>query len=451
MAIKPINYEIDQSQPIPFLEGMKEGLQLQEIRQKREAELARQEQEKQKILAEERRQQLYQRLLSPDVAPEDYKAALLVSDEAKAKSIMQMMEQSDKAASRAAIVALSPVVSALHAGNPDRAISILEQRGKAYEGRPDVQEDIQNRINLIKASPESAKFEFGGELSVIPGGSDVLGNILKLTEEKRAQEQAKVDIRTKTAEATSAEAKAEFARRQEIASLKQKAASAGLSVAQTNQSLAQTKNLEEQGRMLALDFKAALNGLPLPSKGGGTKPAAAATEDERKAAGWLAQADNAYKNMLSSMYTKEGKRTGAEKPGFFETIAPIGEGALRSPERQRFVQASESLGEAILRAATGAGVNKDEAAQKARELTPVFTDDESTRKQKLAAIPMYLQSLQTRAGRAAPEDYRIPQPPIQAEQPQGKPGVTVTLPNGQSFVFPNQQAADQFKARAGVR
>lgn len=187
MAIKPINYEIDQSQPIPFLEGMKEGLQLQEIRQKREAELARQEQEKQKILAEERRQQLYQRLLSPNVAPEDYKAALLVSDEATAKSIMQMMEQSDKAASRAAIVALSPVVSALHAGNPDRAISILEQRGKAYEGRPDVQEDIQNRINLIKASPESAKFEFGGELSVIPGGSDVLANILKLTEEKRAQ------------------------------------------------------------------------------------------------------------------------------------------------------------------------------------------------------------------------------------------------------------------------
>jgi hypothetical protein len=421
MAIKPINYEIDQSQPIPFLEGMKEGLQLQEIRQKRQAELARQEQEKQKILAEERRQQLYQRLLSPDVAPEDYKAALLVSDEAKAKSIMQMMEQSDKAASRAAIVALSPVVSALHAGNPDRAIALLEQRGKAYEGRPDVQEDIQNRINLIKTSPESAKFEFGGELSVIPGGSDVLGNILKLTEEKRAQEQAKVDIRKGTAEATSAEAEAEFARRQEIASLEQKAASIGLSRAQTSQSLAQTRNLTEQGRMLALDFKAALNGLPLPSKGGGTKPAAAATEDERKAAGWLSQADNAYKNMLSSMYTKEGKRTGAEKPGFFETIAPIGEGALRSPERQRFVQASDSLGEAILRAATGAGVNKDEAAQKARELTPVFTDDESTRKQKLAAIPVYLQSLQTRAGRAAPEDYRIPQPPGQPEQPQGMP------------------------------
>lgn len=211
MAIKPINYEIDQSQPIPFLEGMKEGLQLQEIRQKREAELARQEQEKQKILAEERRQQLYQRLLSPDVAPEDYKAALLVSDEAKAKSIMQMMEQSDKAASRAAIVALSPVVSALHAGNPDRAIALLEQRGKAYEGRPDVQEDIQNRINLIKASPESAKFEFGGELSVIPGGSDVLGNILKLTEEKRAQEQAKVDIRKGTAEASLKEVQAKFA------------------------------------------------------------------------------------------------------------------------------------------------------------------------------------------------------------------------------------------------
>jgi len=280
---------------------------------------------------------------------------------------------------------------------------------------------LQSRIDAIKADPEAAKLENTGMMSLIPGADKVLENLLKLTAERRAQEQAKVDIRTKTAEATSAEAKSEFARRQEIASLEQKAASIGLSRAQTNQSLAQTRNLTEQGRMLAIDFKAALNGLPLPSKGGGTKPAAAATEDERKAAGWLSQADNAYKNMLSSMYTKEGKKTGAEKPGFFETIAPFGEGALRSPERQRFVQASESLGEAILRAATGAGVNKDEAAQKARELTPVFTDDESTRKQKLAAIPMYLQSLQTRAGRAAPEDYLIPQPPGQLEQPQGMP------------------------------
>lgn len=402
--------------------GEMQGLELQARMQHAQAQaIAEQQKMQQAALLQQQRQEAFARLNAPDVTPNDYRNAALLGNKDQAEVIMKMMQQSDEAQNRAAISKLAPIVYALHANKPEKAIASLEQQKKAYEGNPDVQQELQSRIDAIKADPEAAKLENTGMMSFIPGADKVLENLLKLTAERRAQEQAKVDIRTKTAEATSAEAKSEFARRQEIASLEQKAASIGLSRAQTNQSLAQTRNLTEQGRMLAIDFKAALNGLPLPSKGGGTKPAAAATEDERKAAGWLSQADNAYKNMLSSMYTKEGKKTGAEKPGFFETIAPFGEGALRSPERQRFVQASESLGEAILRAATGAGVNKDEAAQKARELTPVFTDDESTRKQKLAAIPMYLQSLQTRAGRAAPEDYLIPQPPGQLEQPQGMP------------------------------
>jgi len=109
------------------------------------------------------------------------------------------------------------------------------------------------------------------------------------------------------------------------------------------------------------------------------------------------------------MYTKEGKPTKAEAPGIMETIAlePL-KGIVRSPERQQFVQATSSLSEALLRAATGAGVNKEEAAQKVAELTPVWSDDEATKKQKLDAIPMYLQSLQARAGRAAPKDYKVP-------------------------------------------
>jgi hypothetical protein len=45
---------------------------------------------------------------------------------------------------------------------------------------------------------------------------------------------------------------------------------------------------------------------------------------------------------------------------------------MRGADRQKFMQGSSSLSEALLRAATGAGVNKDEAAQKIQELTPVF-------------------------------------------------------------------------------
>jgi hypothetical protein len=454
MAIQPIKYQLEEYKSGPFFEGIKEGAEMQRILAARDLAQAQtieaQQKAQQAALLQQRRESAFSRLNAPDANSQDFFNAAMLANEQEAKVIAARMKQNDEAQNRAAISRVSPTVFALHANKPERAIAELEMQMQAHEGDPETQQVFQRRIDAIKSDPRSAKLGLTAEMSLIPGAKEVIDNILKLTAEERAQEQAKVDIRKGTAEATSAEAKAEFARRQEIASLKQKAASAGLSVAQTNQSLAQTKNLEEQGRMLALDFKAALNGLPLPSKGKGES-----SEDERKAGGWFAQADNAYRNMLSAMYTKKGAQTGAENPGLLETIAPFGQGFVRSPERQRFVQASESLSEALLRAATGAGITKDEAAQKARELTPSYSDDESTKAQKLAAIPVYLQSLHSRAGREAPRNYQLPQPPIQTEQPQGMPqgktGVTVTLPNGQSFVFPNQQAADQFKARAGVR
>lgn len=142
----------------------------------------------------------------------------------------------------------------------------------------------------------------------------------------------------------------------------------------------------------------------------------APTEDERKAAGWFAQAENSWKNMQAAMggadqKTGEFKNPDVARPGVADAIAAVpsfglGEvvgNTLRSPERQKFMQASSSLSEAVLRAATGAGVNRDEAAQKVRELTPVFGEDPATTKQKMDSIPMYLKSLKDRAGRAAPQ------------------------------------------------
>jgi hypothetical protein len=141
----------------------------------------------------------------------------------------------------------------------------------------------------------------------------------------------------------------------------------------------------------------------------------AASEDERKGAAWLSQADNAYKNMLSAMKTYPG----ADSPGILETIAPDAlKGATQGTGRQLFTQAASSLSEALLRAATGAGVNRDEAIQKIREITPEYFDGAERRKQKLDSIPVYLESLKTRAGRAAPGGYEIPTPNNQIA-PQG--------------------------------
>jgi hypothetical protein len=65
------------------------------------------------------------------------------------------------------------------------------------------------------------------------------------------------------------------------------------------------------------------------------------------------------------------------------------------------MQGASSMSEALLRAATGAGVNKDEALQKVRELTPQIGDSDAVIAQKEAAIPLYIESLKMRAGPGA--------------------------------------------------
>lgn len=139
------------------------------------------------------------------------------------------------------------------------------------------------------------------------------------------------------------------------------------------------------------------------------KSAGPATEDERKAAGWVSQAENAYKNMRKVMFEKDGTTLSKNvAPGMLENTAmgvgmPQAANTLRSADRQKFVQGASSLSEALLRAATGAGVNESEAKQKIEELTPQYTDKPEVRQQKLDAIPVYLESLKGRAGRALPK------------------------------------------------
>lgn len=136
-----------------------------------------------------------------------------------------------------------------------------------------------------------------------------------------------------------------------------------------------------------------------------TKAAGAPTEDERKAAGWFFQADNARRNIEqvlrnnpSASFPTVAERVGGLVPMVGNDLANY----MRPDDRQRFVQAASSMSEALLRAATGAGVTRDESEQKVRELTPQLGDRPEVVKQKLDSYAVYMDSLRTRAGRALP-------------------------------------------------
>jgi hypothetical protein len=138
-----------------------------------------------------------------------------------------------------------------------------------------------------------------------------------------------------------------------------------------------------------------------------TKSQGNPSEDERKAASWFFQADNARRNMAKIVARNPGaayptiveRGTGAI-PLFGEDIA----NTLRPEDRQMFVQAASSMAEALLRAATGAGVTESEAKQKVAELVPQLGDKPGNVKQKTDAYAVYMSSLQARAGRALPQN-----------------------------------------------
>lgn len=357
----------------------------------------------------------------------------------------------------------SKIYNSISNGNVDYARNLLDTKIKAFENSGKDASDYLELKSQLDRDPKVAATTAGFIASSLDPEKFLKINKApsEVSEAKskadKAEAEARIKVQTATDEISKAKATREFeqakAKKEQIQAdteLNTRLSELNFKQAQINKFRVETRNLDSQGKMLSLDLQAALSGLPLPSKktegGGGV-----ATEDERKAAGWLAQATNAYNNMLGAMYTKEGKKTGAEAPGVIESAVKglpfVGEGSAalaRGTDRQKFTQAASSLSEALLRAATGAGVNKDEAKQKLEELTPLFTDDAETRKQKLAAIPVYLESLKSRAGRAAPSSYQVPQAPMASQ-------FSVTVPNGQTYTFPSQKAADEFRKAIGVQ
>lgn len=166
----------------------------------------------------------------------------------------------------------------------------------------------------------------------------------------------------------------------------------------------------------------------------------APTEDQNKAAGWFEQATKGAADMAAGLRLDPS----ASRPGALETaiaaipsVGPTLVNAKRSPARQMFLHGASAFSEAVLRAATGAGVNHDEAVQKIQELTPIFGDSDQVIAQKLAQQPMYLATLQQRAGRALTQSTQSAGP-----QP-GQPAVGVNP----AAAAPNPAASDPLGAR----
>jgi hypothetical protein len=140
---------------------------------------------------------------------------------------------------------------------------------------------------------------------------------------------------------------------------------------------------------------------PLLPKPSSSQP----TGEERKSYSQFLQADTAWKNMQKLMTSSPGAEQVPLTEAAVTMLPKVGDALanrLRTDERQQFAQAANQLSDALLRAATGAGMNEYEARENVKKLVPVYGDKQGTRKQKAEGIPVFLEGLRANAGRAMP-------------------------------------------------
>jgi hypothetical protein len=152
--------------------------------------------------------------------------------------------------------------------------------------------------------------------------------------------------------------------------------------------------------------------------------------------------------------------TAEQKPGVMETIAgstplvgsELGANQFRSADRQKAVQAQRDWVRAKLRKESGAAIGVDEMNQEISTYFPQIGDSAEVIAQKKLAREQATQGLIQSSGSA----YSPPTEPAKpimskAEAKMTTSGIAVTAPNGKTYTFKSQAAANQFKRQAGIK
>ena len=499
--VQPINYAIDIPDPSQaFLQAFKTGTAVTESR------LAQEQAQRQ---AEQQRtvMQAFERLRQPGATAKDYANLSMLLPETQAKAVRESFNMLNADQQQAARSQAGQVFSAFRSGRPEIAIGLIQRQidAKRNSGDEEGAKFLETWRDVAKETPTATEDYFGGILAEMPGGKDVLEAALKVSAERRtaaeapyklleAQASANLkyqqatnavltaedEIAKKRAERLFEEAKAEkeaadarVARATEKSRIEKAAKEAkpdpgfaiipeaervslGLPAGVYQRNLGTQKiepvskelvriDMGQQRETLALkeldvpraqEFSAAAASARslardskviadlLRGKGGGTT--VKLTSDFAKTLGF--ETDTVRANDLANALAIRGATQ----------LRPPGSGSTSDTEFKAFVSAFPSLAN----------------SEGGRELMAKYADAFATRTAKLADHARKL----IREDRYSEEEiarFDTSLGPILKDDFYKRPGtgapVTITLPNGQRATFPNQQAADAFKQRAGIQ
>ena len=499
--VQPINYAIDIPDPSQaFLQAFKTGTAVTETRLAQEQ--AQRQAEQQRTIM-----QAFERLRQPGATAKDYANLSMLLPETQAKAVRESFNMLNADQQQAARSQAGQVFSAFRSGRPEIAIGLIQRQidAKRNSGDESGAQFLETWRDVAKETPTATEDYFGGILAEMPGGKDVLEAALKVSAERRTAAEAPAKLLEAQAKAREAEAKARVAvetatddisratalREFEQAKARKERADADVAAGTVQSRIAKaaeeakpapgfaiipeaeraslglppgvyqrnlgTQKIEpvskelvridmgQQRETLALkeldvpraqEFSAAAASARslardskviadlLRGKGGGTT--VKLTSDFAKTLGF--ETDTVRANDLANALAIRGATQ----------LRPPGSGSTSDTEFKAFVSAFPSLAN----------------SEGGRELMAKYADAFATRTAKLADHARKL----IREDRYSEEEiarFDTSLGAILKDDFYKRPGtgapVTITLPNGQRATFPNQQAADAFKQRAGIQ
>lgn len=499
--VQPINYAIDIPDPSQaFLQAFKTGTAVTETRLAQEEAQRKAEQQRQI-------QDAFTRLRQPGATAKDYADLSMLLPETQAKAVRESFNMLNADQQQAARSQAGQVFSAFRSGRPEIAIGLIQRQidAKRNSGDESGAQFLETWRDVAKETPTATEDYFGGILAEMPGGKDVLEAALKVSAERRTAamqpaalrkavadaDAAVAEAQRKVAEAASTPDRLKAEQDLRLAQIRKERADADVAAGTVQSRIAKaaeeakpapgfaiipeaervslglpagvyqrnlgTQKIEpvskelvridmgQQRETLALkeldvpraqEFSAAAASARslardskviadlLKGKGGGTT--VRLTSDFAKTLGF--ETDTVRANDLANALAIRGATQ----------LRPPGSGSTSDTEFKAFVSAFPSLAN----------------SEGGRELMAKYADAFATRTAKLADHARKL----IREDRYSEEEiarFDTSLGPILKDDFYKRPGtgapVTITLPNGQRATFPNQQAADAFKQRAGIQ
>jgi hypothetical protein len=499
--VQPINYAIDIPDPSQaFLQAFKTGTAVTESR------LAQEQAQRQ---AEQQRtvMQAFERLRQPGATAKDYANLSMLLPETQAKAVRESFNMLNADQQQSARSQAGQVFSAFRSGRPEIAIGLIQRQidAKRNSGDESGAQFLETWRDVAKETPTATEDYFGGILAEMPGGKDVLEAALKVSAERRTAAEAPAKLLEAQAKAREAEAKARVAvetatddisratalREFEQAKARKERADADVAAGTVQSRIAKAAEEAKPAPGFAIIPEAERASLGLPpgvyQRNLGTQKIEPVSKElvridmgqqrdtlalekldvpraqEFSAAAASARALARDSKVIADLL--KGKGGGATvklttdfaKTLGFETdtvrandlanslairgatqLRPPGSGSTSDTEFKAFVSAFPSLAN----------------SEGGRELMAKYADAFATRSAKLADHARKL----IREDRYSEEEiarFDTSLGAILKDDFYKRPGtgapVTITLPNGQRATFPNQQAADAFKQRAGIQ